>query len=63
MELRVCPYRKVGQNWAFDIGACKNYLVGTDDSATEAGLVVKVLHLWWASSGKDDELDVAATAA
>ena len=63
MELRVCPYRKAGQAWAFDIGACKEHLVSGGDGISEAGLAIEVLHLWWSPDGKGDALDVTVTTA
>ena len=63
MDLRVCPYRKVGEGWSFDIGTCRDHVVADGEGVSEAGLAVEVLHLWWSPDGRGDALDVAVAAA
>lgn len=63
MQLRVCQYRKAGNTWNYDPGACQQQLVAEGSDYSAYGVGVHVLHLWWSGDKKSDALDVSVTTS
>ena len=63
MQLRVCQYRKVGNAWSYDPGACQQQLVAEGSDYSAYGVGIHVLRLWWTEDEKSDALDVSVTAS